>query len=457
MNAVSGPAYLQRLSTYLADARIEDLPPAIQERGRWIIADCIGAIIGGLRVPEMQAFASKHLAGCAAGPSSILGSGVSAEPMKAALINGMAGTWLEQDEGNLHAGGGHPGIQLATATLAAAQERGSSFGDVLLAFVLGYEASARVSRASRLKLVFHPHATSGPIGAAVAVAKLDAVAADEMMSTLNVGATLGIATSRNAILEGVTVRNAYAGLSNYMGLFARQMVQCGFTGEYDGVASAHGKGGFSDVLDPERVVEALGEDWVIARSYFKIHSSGRYAHSGIDLAEQAVRESPGGRIDPESIERIDFDTYFHAKMLDRQDITTSFGARFSIPFGVATMIYHGAPDLENFEEAAVANPVIQALARRVFVTENPDYTQASLAMQKTDIKITFRDGRTYEAHADHIRGEPQNPHPPEALRRKFIRLTRDTWGEAHAARVHEAILNTSSVVSFRTFAQEYRL
>jgi 2-methylcitrate dehydratase PrpD len=452
-----GPAYLQTLSTWLARTRLEDLPPEIVERGRWIMADCIGAVVAGLRVPEMQAFTTKHLEGGAPGPASVLGIGLRTEPIKAALVNGMAGTWLEQDEGNLHAGGGHPGIQLATATLAAAQQRDSSFGDMLLAFILGYEASSRVSRASKLKLVFHPHATSGPIGAAVAVAKLDHVDAAEMMATLNVGATLGIATSRNAILEGVTVRNAYAGLSNYMGLFSRQMVQCGFTGEFDGVASAHGKGGFSDVIDRDHVVERLGEFWVIARSYFKIHSSGRYAHSGIDLAEQAVRDAPGGKIDPESIERIDFSTYFHAKMLDRQDIDTSFGARFSIPFGVATMIYHGGPDLENFEDAAVANPVIQSLARRVFVTENPEYTKVSLGMQKTDMKITFRDGRTYEAHADYIRGEPQNPHPPEALRRKFIRLTRDTWGEAHAAAVHYAIMGAAPATPFRAFAEANRL
>jgi 2-methylcitrate dehydratase PrpD len=144
-------------------------------------------------------------------------------------------------------------------------------------------------------------------------------------------------------------------------------------------------------------------------------------------------------------------------MLDRQDVTTSFGARFSIPFGVATMIHHGGPDPENFEDAAVANPVIQSLARRVFVTENPEYTKVSLGMQKTDMKITFRDGRTYEAHADYIRGEPQNPHPPEALRRKFIRLTRDTWGEEHASRVHAAMLEADPQEGFVQFSDRNRL
>jgi len=451
-----GPAYLDTLARFLAQTRLEHLPPEIEQRGRRIMADCIAAIVGGLREPEMQAFVRRHLESSATGASSVLGTGTRTEPQKAALCNGMAGTWLEQDEGNLHAGGGHPGIQLATACLAVAQARDLPYGQMLLAFILGYEASARVSRASKLKLVFHPHATSGPIGAAVAVARMDDVDAREMLTTLNVGATLGIATSRNAILEGVTVRNAYAGLSNVMGLLARQMVQSGFTGEVDGVASAHGKGGYSDVLDRDHVVERLGEHWVIGRSYFKIHSAGRYVHSGLDLAEEAVR-AHGGAIDPDTIERIDFSTYVHAKMLDRQDASTSFGARFSIPYGVAAILVLGRVDPDNTSEATVADPRIQALARRVFVAENPEYTRASLAMQKTDMRITFRDGRTVEAHADYIRGEPENPHPPAALRAKFIRLTRDTWGESQAATVYDRLMDAPGSVPFGQLARELGL
>ncbi len=451
-----GPAYLDTLSRFVARTRLEDLPPDVLQRGRWIMADCIAAIIGGLREPEMRAFVQRHLEGSPPGASSVLGSGLRTEPLKAALCNGMAGTWLEQDEGNLHAGGGHPGIQLATASLAVAQARDLPYGQMLLAFILGYEASARVSRASKLKLVFHPHATSGPIGAAVAVARMDDVGEREMLTTLNVGATLGIATSRNAIVEGVTVRNAYAGLSNYMGIFARQMVQSGFTGEYDGVASAHGKGGYSDVIDRDHVVERLGEHWVISRSYFKIHSAGRYVHSGLDLAEEALR-AHGGAIDTDSIERIDFSTYFHAKMLDRQDVSTSFGARFSIPYGVAAILVLGRVDPDNTSEQAVADARIQSLARRVFVTENPEYTRASLAMQKTDMRITFRDGRTFETRADYIRGEPENPHPPAALRAKFVRLTRDTWGESHAAEVYDRLMGAPCSEPFGQLAASLRL
>ena len=454
MSAAPQSKYLDTLSEFLCATRLQDLPQNVIERGLWITADSIAAIVGGHREQEMKAFATRHLGETTGGRASVLGTGTRTEPQKAALLNGAAGTWLEQDEGNLHAGGGHPAMQLITAAFAAAQEQHASGADVLLAMILGYEASSRISRASKLKLVFHPHGVSGPIGAAVAVAKLAGIKPAEMRTTLNASATLGIATSRNAILEGVTVRNAYAGLSNFMGILTRQMVESGFTGEDDAVGIIHGKA-YSDTFDRDRVIDKLGDEWVIARSYFKIHSAGRYVHSGLDLVEKAIQAH--GRIDPESIERIDFNTYFLAKLLDRKSVTTTFASRFSIPFGCASLIWHGSPDLDNTSEEAVANPVIQALAQRINVTENPDYTKEFPGKQVADMRMVFKDGRVFEAREDHIKGENENPHTEAEMRGKFVRLTRDTWGEAHASRALDAVLKLHEARDFAKFADEYRI
>jgi 2-methylcitrate dehydratase PrpD len=456
MSAAPQSKYLQTLAEYLSKTRLEDLPQHVIERGLRITADSVAAIVAGHRIDEMKAFAKRHLEAGGAGRSSVLGTGIRAEPIKAALLNGAAGTWLEQDEGNLHAGGGHPGIQLIPAALAEAQQRGASGADLLLAIILGYEASSRISRASKLKLVFHPHATSGPIGAAVAVAKLAGADAKQMQTTLNASATLGIATSRNAILEGVTVRNAYAGMSNFMGILTRQMVESDFTGEEDAVGVIHGKA-YSDSFDRDLVVKDLGSEYVIARSYFKIHSAGRYVHSGLDLIEKAMQGQPGGRIDPKSIERIDFNTYFLAKLLDRKTVTTSFGAKFSIPFAVASFVFHGTADLDNYSEQAVANPVIQALAQRINVTENAEYTKEFPGKQIADMRLLFKDGRVLETREDHMKGENENPHSDADLRGKFVRLTKDTWGEDHAHRVLDAVLKLHEARDFARFADEYRL
>ncbi|MBV8169783.1 MAG: MmgE/PrpD family protein, partial [Alphaproteobacteria bacterium] len=142
--------YLTTLAEYACAARLADLPKSLIERGRWIIADSVGAIAGGMQMPEMKQFVAKHLAGKPAGAASVIGGRAAADPRDAALLNGTAGTWQEQDEGNLYAKG-HPGIQVVPAVLAVAQANRLSGADALLALILGYEISARINRASNTR------------------------------------------------------------------------------------------------------------------------------------------------------------------------------------------------------------------------------------------------------------------------------------------------------------------
>src|SRR5258706_14512863 len=109
--------YLTTLAEFACATRLADLPASLLERGRWIIADSVGAIAGGMQMPEMKAFVAKHLAGRQPGAASVIGGDALADPRDAALLNGTAGTWQEQDEGNLYAKG-HPGIQVVPAALA---------------------------------------------------------------------------------------------------------------------------------------------------------------------------------------------------------------------------------------------------------------------------------------------------------------------------------------------------
>ncbi|HEV7803196.1 MAG TPA: MmgE/PrpD family protein, partial [Burkholderiales bacterium] len=385
------PSYLEKASRFICDTQLADLGSAVRDRGRWIIADCIPVIAAGMRAAEMEALVSRHLENAAPGNAWVIGTGRRAAALDAALLNGTAGTWLELDEGNLFAKG-HPGIQVVPAALSVAQEMGASGADLLLAVTLGYEISARISRAANVRMSVHPHGTYGVIGAAIAVGKLKKLNPPQMRELLNVAATMGMATSRMTLLEGSTVRNIYTGHSGYMGQMAVRLVEAGFTGEPDGVGSVYGGGVLSEKLDRDGVAAQLGEEWLITKSYFKLHCAGRYAHSAIDALEDALAKTPGGRIEPSRIERIDVDAYSLVALLGGKNITTSFGARFSVPFALASILYHGKSGLSSFDEQAVANPTVQSLVSRVYVTENPSYTAAFPEKQFCDVAISLTDG-----------------------------------------------------------------
>jgi 2-methylcitrate dehydratase PrpD len=405
------PEYLTTLAEFASAAVLGDLSDGARDRARWVIADSIPVVAAGMQQPEMKALVVKHLAQAAPGSAWVVGAGKRAAALDAALLNGTPGTWLELDEGNLSAKG-HPGIQVVPAAVALAQEIGSSGADLLLAVALGYELSSRISRAAQVKLSVHPHGTYGVIGAAVAAAKLKRFSAAQMIELINSAATMGMATSRQTLLDGATVRNIFTGHSGYMGLMATRLIECGFTGEIDSPATVYGKV-LSDTFDPAKVIDGLGSEWLITKSYFKLHPTGRYVHSTIDALDDLLARVPGGRIDVAQIERIEVRAYMLAAMLAGKNIVSSFGARFSVPFALASILVHGRSGLKSFDDAAVANPQVQALAQRVDLQEDKSFTARYPAEQPATVRIILKNGTAFEGRCVVTRGEPTNPHQPE--------------------------------------------
>jgi 2-methylcitrate dehydratase PrpD len=443
-------SYLQELAAFACRTRLADLPAKVLERTRWVLADSLPVIAAGMQQPEMQALLKFH---SSKGKSSVLGAGRRADCLDAALLNGTAGTWLELNEGNLIAKG-HPGIQVVPAAVALAQESGASGEALLAAIAVGYEVSSRISRAAQMKISVHPHGTWGTLGAAVAAARLKGFDERRMVELINVSATMGMATSRQTLLDGATVRNIFTGHSGYMGLTAARLVECGFTGEADSPASIYGKV-LADGFDPAKATENLGREWILGQGYFKLHPTGRYVHSAIDALEDLLSRS--GKLDLARIERIDVKAYRLAAMLKEQRVTSSFGARFSVPFALATLLHHGRSELAAFEQAAVDNPKIQALAARVHVEEDASFTARYPAEQIVGLRIAMAGGRTHEGRCTITKGEPARPHTLEELRAKFMQLGAPIWGEAVAQRLLEGCLKLEQAPDFSRFAEGFDL
>lgn len=449
------PDYLRTLAAFAAGAKLSDLSVAARDRARWIIADCIPVVAAGMQQPEMKTLVERHLARAGQGGCWVIGANRRAAPLDAALLNGTAGTWLELDEGNLSAAG-HPGIQVVPAAVAVAQDIGARGDDLLLAVALGYEISSRINRASQVRFAVHPHGTFGTIGAAVAGAKLKRFNAAQMMDLINSSATMGMATSRNAIIDGATVRNIYTGHSGYMGLMAVQLVECGFTGESDAVYQIYGRV-ISDGFERAKVIEGLGSEWLIAKSYFKLHPVGRYAHSVIDALEDLLATVPGGRLDVDQIEHIDVRAYMRAAMLGEKNVRTSFQSRFSVPFGLASIIYHGRSGLAPFEQAAVDNPKIQALTQRVDLREDESFTARYPQEQPVTVRIAMRDGAVHEGRCTVTKGEPGKPHKPEELTAKFFELGEPVWGNQTTKSLYDGLMHIEDIADFRAFADGFKL
>ncbi len=428
--------YLSKLAAFAADLRFEDLPVEVVAHSKLAIADTLAVIAAGSREEEIRQL-THRLAGCGGGPATLLGSGAKTGVLHAALINGTAGTFLELDEGNQF-GRGHPAIHVLPAVLAVAEEGRLSGRDLILATVIGYEVGTRIGIASRIRMSMHPHGTWGTVGAAVAVGKLFGYAAPRFREAINLASCLALATSRKTMLQGATVRNTYAGISNHMGVLAHHLVSSGFTGEADGLATVYGSV-ISESFDTAEMMSELGERFEIARNYFKKHACCRYNHASLDALLNIMARFPSGRPDPALVVDIQVSTYSLAAQLCDQSPRNMLAAKFSIPFAMATTLIHGHAGVASFASAAVKDAAVQALSLKVRVTEDPALTAMMPARRPARVRLTLIDGTVLEAQALVNKGDLEDPYSKAELKDKYLDLSAPVWGEKAARAVYEMI------------------
>lgn len=435
--------YLAHMSSYLSDTSFEDFPPSVIDRAKEVLADTIAVITAGSQEEEVRALIRETCIPGGPQIATLPGAGIRTELLKAGLINGTAGTFLELDEGNQFARG-HAGVHVVPAALAVAEGKRLSGRDLLTALVLGYEICARIGIACKIRMSMHPHGTWGTVGAAVAVAKLMGYKAPAMTQIINVSSSLGLATSRRTMLEGGTVRNVYAGVSGFMGVLAHHLVHSGFTGEADGLQTIFGQV-VSETFDPDAMIEDLGKRFEISRNYFKMHACCRYNHGSLDALEKIINARKARPIRPEEIAGVEVETYSLAAQLCDRNPKNTLAAKFSIPFAIATFIFHGKAGIDCFKEAAVNDPTIKALAQKVTVSEDPNLTAMMPDRRPSRVRVTLLNGEQLEADTYMNKGDFEDPYGSDDLEEKYFSLVDPIWGHEKAQNVFSSLMKAEEL------------
>ncbi len=409
-------AWLNTLSHFLEGLVWKDIPEDVKEQTHYVLMDTMGAVLAGTAEPEFQALRERMVAG-SQGVATAVGFQQGVAGATAAFLHGTAGTFLEMDEGHRVARG-HPAVHVLPAVWAEAEKRGASGLEVLQALVAGYEVAARLGGATRLRSDMHPHGTWGVLGAAVGVGKLRGYDAERFARLINVASSLSLATSKQTMLQGATVRNVYAGVANQLGLLAADLVDSGFTGERHGVETIFGSV-VSEVFMAEDMCRDLGSRWEMTHNYFKQHACCRYAHGALDALERVLAEH--GDLSPEEIESMEVRTYHLAAELNNRAPDSMLAGKFSIPFALATRLVTGASTVTSFTGEAVRNERALALASRVAVVEDPALT-ARLPHQRPAQLWVRLSGRELYAEVGYNRGDDVDPYTRDELERKFDML-----------------------------------
>ena len=445
----------EKLAKFCAETTFSQLDFQVVERTKLIISDTIGAILGGIVEPEVREFL-KFRAGQKSKDRKvkIIGLNKWAEQSDASLIHGIAGTTLEMDEGNQFAKG-HPAIHVLPALVSVVQSRllpqNISGQEFLNAFAIGYDVGARIGHASQLNPHMHPHGTWGVIGAASAIGVLLKFGHREHMQLMNISSSLTTASSRKTMLQGGTVRNVYAGLSNQMAHLAIDLIQSGFTGEVDGIGSIFGNV-VSENLNDNLLLEKLGQRFEVMRNYFKLHACCRFNHAALDCLHDLMRDHQE-LSNIEQISFIDVESYNLAAELNDPRPQNMLAAKFSVPFALATTLVNKNSQVLSFAGGALKNEKTMALSNKVSVKEISSMTEMLPEFRPAKVTIGMKSGKVFRHSVKTNKGDWQSPYSADELENKFHSLANRSLSQKKSKVLYDKLQNLERIADMQELFQ----
>ena len=428
---------LLNLSDFVSAIRLEELDPPLVSHSRLILLDTLGAIVAGSSMGEISKLLAKlPTEGSGGSRASCLGRPERVSPLTAAMVNGIAGSSLEFEEGNSWAYG-HPAIQIVPALIAECEGRRTSGRELLAGLIGGYESAARVSRASSLRKGLHPTGTWGTVGASLAVGRVRGRTAGELCQIANLAASYAISPYVKNSFVGRNVASTFAGVTNYFGLLANLFFDCGIGA--DGASFQMTFSRFvSDHFREEALEEGLGKHYYITTNYFKPYPGCRFAHSPIDALKAILDTRP---IRPEEVKTIRVETFQAAAHCDTKTLPNPEAARFSIPYLFAILILYGNLTLETMERVSVEDPRLQALAKKVELKAVSRYEALRPRHNPTRVTILLKDEQELTHEVMNALGDPLAPLGEEGVSRKFISLASPAIGKDQAEAFWEKSLH----------------
>jgi 2-methylcitrate dehydratase PrpD len=414
----------RHLAEYAASVRYEDLPPAVLQRAKDCIVDTVGTIIYGADLPWSKMIVAYARHNGAGGKSFILGAGE--EPVhapSAALANGALTHAFELDNLTKPDSGAHPGATLFTSALAVAQEQGIGGRELVTAFVAGAEVMIRIGRATKHTNEargFHAPGTTGPFGAAVAVGRLRRLDAVKITNALGLAGSLAGGLLEFAHSDGAMVKRLHLGRAAEGGVLAASLAADGFTGPSTVLEGHYGfLRVFCTDFDLAELTGGLGERYVTMTTMIKRFACHITAHNPVEATLDLKEANKFSSADVASINIAGNERM--AKVNNIPAPRDLLMAQYSIPFSVALSLYRDPRDPRSFDEAAVHDPDIRALAQRVTMSIVDGQDRRDLACTVT---ITLKDGRVLSRRVTEFRGTPERPLDQAGLREKFLLLTR---------------------------------
>jgi 2-methylcitrate dehydratase PrpD len=398
----------------------DHIPPPVRHQAKRSFMNFFAVALAGCRTSPVE-IALRSLAEFSGGkPATVVGRSERIDALSAAFLNAAGANVFDFCDTHVRTVI-HPTAPVAPALLALAEMRRVSGPDLLTAFVLGQEVQARIALAispAHYDRGWHITSTCGVFGAVAGSGKLLALDESRMVSALGTAATqsAGLCECLGTPAKSVSVGNAARN-----GLWSALLAEKGFEGPPEPLAGVQGfYNALSGPTDLALVTDGLGESWQLMHTSYKPYPCGFVIHPVLDCVLDWRRDNPRAVVEKVVVRG----NPLLQLRTDRPNVSTGRESQVSVQHAVAAALVTGKAGVDQFTDACVNDPAVQALRRKVGVEVDPAFGTVAVAVDIT------AGGRTYNLSQAAARGSDQNPMSDQDLEDK-LRTSAAGWDPRH--------------------------
>ena len=419
------------------------LPPAVRRKCEDLLVDLVGLCVSARNEDYVKAALAAwddH------GVCTAIGHARPMSAAGAAFVNGTAAHGEDFDD-TFEGGPVHAGAVIVPAVLAACERYNPNGPSALLGIAVGVEVMCRLSTVAPTlahKAGFHPTAIFGAAGAAAGVAT--ALGLDRRQTVDALGVVGSMASGIIEYLaEGTWTKRMHAGWAAQSGIRAALLARAGFSGPRTVFEGVHGLfHGFTNTIegDYSALIGDFGAHWVTETVAFKPYPCGTMTHPYIDCA----RRLAAGGVKADEIKEIVCEVgegtvhRLWEPLAAKQTPKNGYAGKFSTPYCIAAGFIRGNVGLSDFTNAAVTEPAVVALARKVRYEIDPanPYPRNFTG----HIRAMLADGSVVEERQPHMRGGAHEPLTRHDIEEKFVLNAKHGGWSAERAKQALAALGT---------------
>lgn len=433
------------LAAFTSEFDLSKAPAPIVERAKLHILDCFGIALASttFEFAQRAANAVRSLGG--EGPYPAIGFDMALPVRDQALLNGTLIHGLDFDD--THTDGV---IHASASALAAAFAQGLRFeasgAEILAAYLIGVETSARIGQAAQGGFHargYHPTGLVGVFGATLAAGKLADLAPRQLQDAQ------GVALSQSSgnlefLSDGAWTKRMHPGWAAASGITAAALAKEGFKGPSEAYEGRYGLFnlylGQDNEADLSMCAAGLGAVWELENVGFKPYPACHFNHAFADATLALMQQG----MTAENVESVT--AYIHPTqaavvcepLAQKRRPQNAYDAQFSIPYIVARTLTGGQFTLDDLDPEALNDGQTLAIAGNVDWREDPDTAFPRYYSGKLTARLS--DGREIEHREPVNRGSDANPLSADDIAGKYWANAERAVSRKKATAVYDAVM-----------------